>query len=64
MWTGLKITFVFSLSIELLQLFLRLGTFQVSDLTYNILEEVLAGLCTGLVISFQSGGEPNNVCRR
>ena len=34
-WTGLKITFVFSLSIELLQLFLRLGTFQVSDLTYK-----------------------------
>ena len=29
-----------------------------------LLEEVLAGLCTGLVISFQSGGEPNNVCRR
>ena len=22
----------------------------------------MAGLCTGLVISFQSGGEPNNVC--
>lgn len=42
-WTGLKITFVFSLSIELLQLFLRLGTFQVSDLTYNTLGGGIGG---------------------
>ena len=44
-WTGLKITFVFSLSIELLQLFLRLGTFQVSDLTYNTLGGGIGGGC-------------------
>ena len=43
-WTGLKITFVFSLSIELLQLFLRLGTFQVSDLTYNTLGGGIGGV--------------------
>ena len=42
-WTGLKITFVFSLSIESLQLFLRLGTFQVSDLTYNTLGGGIGG---------------------
>ena len=36
-WTGLKIAFLFSLSIESLQLLLRLGTFQLSDLFYNTL---------------------------
>lgn len=36
-WTGLKLAFLFSLSIESLQLLLRLGTFQLSDLFYNTL---------------------------
>ena len=42
-WTGIRITFLFSLSIELLQLFLRLGTFQLSDLTYNTLGGGIGG---------------------
>lgn len=34
-WKGLKIAFIFSFTIEMLQLFLRLGTWQLSDLFYN-----------------------------
>lgn len=41
-WTT-KITFCFSLLIELLQLFLRLGTFQLSDLFYNTLGGLIGG---------------------
>ena len=39
-----KITFLFSFSIETLQLFLRLGTWQLSDLFYNTLGGVIGGL--------------------
>ena len=49
-WKGLKITFLFSLSIEFLQLFLRLGTFQFSDLFYN----TLGGGVGGLIYWFES----------
>lgn len=40
-----KIIFFFSLGIEVLQLFLRLGTFQLSDLFYNTLGGVIGGVC-------------------
>ena len=58
-WTGLKITFVFSLSIELLQLFLRLGTVQVSDLTYNTLGGGIGGAVywIGHQLSVRRGAE-------
>lgn len=58
-WNGLKITFVFSLSIELLQLFLRLGTFQVSDLTYNTLGGGIGGAVywIGHQLSVRRGAE-------
>ena len=36
---------IFSVSIEMLQLLLRLGTFQVSDIVYNTLGGMLGGLC-------------------
>ena len=39
-----KTAFLFSLAIEFLQLFLRLGTFQLSDLFYNTLGGVLGGM--------------------
>lgn len=39
-----EISFLFSLSIELLQLFLRLGTFQLSDLFYNTAGGVAGGI--------------------
>lgn len=43
-WKTVKIVFLFSLSIEFLQLFLRLGTFQLSDLFYNTLGGLIGGL--------------------
>lgn len=43
-WKAAKITFLFSFSIEMLQLFLRLGTWQLSDLFYNTLGGVIGGL--------------------
>ena len=48
LWTTLRkatmLVFVFSLIIEFLQLLLRLGTFQLSDLFYNTLGGTLGGL--------------------
>ena len=35
LWYSGKIAFIFSVSIEILQLLLRLGTFQLSDIFYN-----------------------------
>lgn len=45
LWQSGKIVFVFSVSIEMLQLLLRLGTFQISDIVYNTLGGMLGGLC-------------------
>jgi len=39
-----KIAFIFSISIEMLQLLLRLGTFQLSDLFYNTAGGIVGGL--------------------
>lgn len=44
LWYSGKIAFIFSLSIEMLQLLLRLGTFQLSDVFYNTVGGVLGGL--------------------
>ena len=41
---GIKCAFFTSITIELLQLFLRLGTFQVSDIFYNFLGGLLGSL--------------------
>ena len=38
-----RIAFIFSISIEMLQLLLRLGTFQLSDIFYNTVGGVLGG---------------------
>ena len=38
------IAFIFSINIEMLQLFLRLGTFQLSDLFYNTVGGMIGGL--------------------
>ena len=43
-WQSVKVVFLFSLTIEFLQLFLRLGTFQLSDLFYNTLGGLIGGL--------------------
>lgn len=44
LWQSMKISFLISASIEFLQLFLRLGTWQLSDLFYNTLGGMLGGL--------------------
>ena len=44
LWYSGKIAFIFSISIEMLQLLLRLGTFQLSDILYNTVGGVLGGL--------------------
>ena len=43
LWQSGKIAFGFSLMIEMLQLLLRLGTFQLSDIFYNTVGGVLGG---------------------
>ena len=45
LWQSGKIAFIFSVSIEMLQLLLRLGTFQVADIFYNTVGGVLGGVC-------------------
>ena len=44
LWKSGKIAFIFSVSIEMLQLLLRLGTFQLSDIFYNTVGGALGGL--------------------
>ena len=44
LWQSGKIAFIFSISIETLQLLLRLGTFQLSDIFYNTVGGVVGGL--------------------
>ena len=44
LWHSGKLAFIFSISIEMLQLLLRLGTFQLSDIFYNTVGGVLGGL--------------------
>lgn len=44
LWQSGKIAFIFSVSIEMLQLLLRLGTFQLSDIFYDTVGGVVGGL--------------------
>ena len=50
LWYSGKIAFIFSISIEMLQLLLRLGTFQLSDIFYNTVGGVIGGLMYCAVI--------------
>ncbi|MDY4576871.1 MAG: VanZ family protein [Anaerobutyricum hallii] len=43
LWESTKMVFFFSFTIEMLQLFLRLGTWQLSDLFYNTLGGFIGG---------------------
>ena len=45
LWQSGKIAFIFSVSIEMLQLLFRLGTFQLSDIFYNTVGGMLGGVC-------------------
>lgn len=49
MLQGVKTAFLFSVCIEFLQLFLRLGTFQLSDLFYNTIGGLVGGFGYGLL---------------
>lgn len=44
LWKATKVTFLLSFVIEMLQMFLRLGTWQLSDLFYNTLGGAIGGL--------------------
>ena len=44
MWDSGKTALIFSVGIETLQLLLRLGTFQLSDIFYNTVGGVFGGL--------------------
>lgn len=44
LWQSGKITFIFSIGIEILQLLHRLGTFQLSDIFYNTVGGMIGGL--------------------
>lgn len=44
LWYSGKMAFIFLVSIEMLQLLLRLGTFQLSDIFYNTVGGVVGGL--------------------
>ena len=44
-WQSGRVAFIFSIVIEVLQLLLRLGTFQLSDIFYNTVGGVLGAVC-------------------
>ena len=50
---ALKVSFLLSLSIELLQLFLKVGLFQISDLAYNTLGGILSGMLYYFIIQIK-----------
>ena len=52
--SSFKTAFLFSLSVELLQLFLRVGTFQLSDICYNTLGGIIGGVIYGAVWKIKS----------
>ena len=43
LWKSVKVTFIFSFVIEMMQLFLRLGTWQISDLIFNTAGGLIGG---------------------
>lgn len=55
LWQSTKITFMFSFTIEMLQLFLRLGTWQLSDLFYNTLGGLIGGVIYWIAYKVKHG---------
>lgn len=51
---SLKITFLFSLTIEFLQLFLRTGVWQISDLFFNTLGGIIGGIIYWIGLSIKN----------
>lgn len=58
---SVTIVFLFSLSIEFLQLFLRLGTFQLSDLFYNTLGGLIGGFIYWMIYKIRSRKSNKNI---
>lgn len=56
-WKSGKIAFIFFVSIEMLQLLLRLGMFQLSDIFYNTVGGVIDGVCYCMVRDGTAPGE-------
>lgn len=56
LWKSTKVVFLFSVSIEFFQLFLRLGTFQLSDLFYNTLGGFIGGFIYWGGCKIKAGG--------
>lgn len=54
---SLKITFFFSLAIEFLQLFLRTGVWQISDLFFNTLGGIIGGILYWIVLNIKNKKE-------
>jgi glycopeptide antibiotics resistance protein len=54
-WKSGRMAFCFSVGIEFLQLLLRLGTFQVSDIFYNTVGGCLGGLFYWLILKQKNG---------
>ena len=58
---SIQIAFLSSLTIELLQLFLRLGTFQISDLFFNTIGGLAGGIIYFLVNAWQNGLDESEI---
>lgn len=57
LWQSGKIAFLFSALIELLQVFLRLGTFQLSDIVYNTVGGIIGGILYYIAIKIRKKTE-------
>ena len=56
-WKAIWISFVFSLTIEMLQLFLRLGTWQLSDIFFNTLGGLIGGNIYYICLALRRSGK-------
>ena len=57
LWQSGKIAFLFSALIELLQVLLRLGTFQLSDIVYNTVGGIIGGILYYIAIKIRKKTE-------
>lgn len=53
LFRSVEYSFLFSLCIEFIQLFFKLGAFQLSDLAYNTLGGFIGGVCFMLIFSWK-----------
>ena len=62
LWRSVKVVSSISLTIEFLQVLFHIGTFQISDLTYNTLGGCLGGLIYWICIKIKGKGKSQ--CKR